>query len=181
MITHPKGSPTETVCQLLPPTSQFCQRPVHAFVFLFSKLPHNLLLKPLLLNQAVCFCCLLQMTLIDMPQRQTANSALGRAYTAYSSPNPNFPGLKMLRSTRHLLYFMEAQELGLVCIFTAFISILPSVKCQWGVFSQSFPGEVMIFPKPLRQNLLILFDRGNTISWIFISCFQHRICWANEH
>lgn len=64
----------------------------------------------------------------------------------------------MLISTRRPLYFIEAQELGLVHIFTAaaFISIPPNVKPHWKVFPQPFPGEAMIFPKPLKQNLLII-------------------------
>ena len=160
MITHPKSSPIETVCQLLPPSSQFYQRPqcTHFFfcslsyphLFLFSKLT------PFAKSGKVCFCCLHQMTLIDTAPKTNCKLYPRKSINCLQLPKSNFPGLKMLRSTGHLLYFMEAQEVGLVCIFTASISILPSVKPQWEVFSQPFPGEVMIFPKPLRQNLLII-------------------------
>lgn len=64
----------------------------------------------------------------------------------------------MLRSTSHPLYLAEAQDLGLVHIFTAaaLISMPPTVKPQWEIFPQLFPGEAMIFPEPLRHNLLII-------------------------
>ena len=123
MITHPKSSPIETVCQLLPPSSQFYQRPqcTHFFscslsyplLFLFSKLT------PFAKSGKVCFCCLHQMTLIDTAPKTNCKLYPRKSINCLQLPKSNFPGLKMLRSTGHLLYFMEAQEVGLVCIFTA--------------------------------------------------------------
>lgn len=120
MITHPKSSPIETVCQLLPPSSQFYQRPQcthfyscflsYPLLFLFSKLTH------LAKSGKVCFCCLHQMTLIDTAPKTNCKLYPRKSINCSQLPKSQFSRLENVEIQQAPLIFHGGPGAG-PCVY----------------------------------------------------------------